>query len=430
MKSSAKFVLIGAVALIAAGLAFWHFSGASLTGVARQLILQTAGKSINGTLTLGEVDFSLPGDLTAQQVAVHDKAGALVAAARKLTIRLDLGDILSRSLDIGRVRNVRLEGLTLQLNRDRQERWNVSETLRRPTAEPAAPPALFRGRVEVADAAIAIVTPDSRYEFKQVNGTLDFANYPDIALDLKSRQGSADLAAKGVWNFSGGGKIEASVAGADPAAFTANSPLKGAVTTRFRLEGTTAKPTAQGSFSIPAGSLGDTAFRDAAGEFSWADGTLTLAGTTLNALGGSIATSGPIALDTRRFSQTVSGRNLDSSQLSDKDIQGRLNFSAQASGQGDGDHTNADGTFSMGAGSISGIAFEALTGNFAKRGPAMRYYNLRATIAGQVIAIDDADSLNSIKTLFRLPLVPGKPELPKTPAVPSLPKLPALPRLF
>ena len=119
MKNPVKLILIAIFALIAAGLAYWQFSGASLTGVARQLILQPAGKSINGTLTLGEIDFSLSGDLTAQKVAVHDKAGALVAAARKLTIRLDLGDILGRSLDIGRIRTVRLEGLTLQLNRDR-----------------------------------------------------------------------------------------------------------------------------------------------------------------------------------------------------------------------------------------------------------------------------------------------------------------------
>ena len=162
MKNPVKLILIAIFALIAAGLAYWQFSGASLTGVARQLILQPAGKSINGTLTLGEIDFSLSGDLTAQKVAVHDKAGALVAAARKLTIRLDLGDILGRSLDIGRIRTVRLEGLTLQLNRDRQERWNVSETLRRPAAAPAAPAAVFRGRVEVTDAAVAIATPDSR----------------------------------------------------------------------------------------------------------------------------------------------------------------------------------------------------------------------------------------------------------------------------
>jgi uncharacterized protein involved in outer membrane biogenesis len=308
MKNPVKLVLIGLFALIAAGLAYWQFSGASLTGVARQLILQTAGKSINGTLTLGEIDFSLAGELTAQQVAVHDKAGALVAAARKLTLKLDLGDILSRSLDIGRVRSVRLEGLTLQLNRDRQERWNVSETLRRPAAEPATPAAVFRGRVEVADAAVTVATPDSRYEFKQVNGQLDFANYPNIALDLKSKQGAADLSAKGVWNFSGGGKIDAAIAGADPTAFTADSPLTGAVTSRFRLEGTTAKPTAQGSFTIPAGTLGGTAFRDAAGQFTWADGTLTLAKTRLNALGGSISASGPIALDTRRFSPTLSAR--------------------------------------------------------------------------------------------------------------------------
>ena len=49
MKNSAKFALIGAIALIAAGLVFWHFSGSALTGVARQLLLQTAAKSLNGT---------------------------------------------------------------------------------------------------------------------------------------------------------------------------------------------------------------------------------------------------------------------------------------------------------------------------------------------------------------------------------------------
>lgn len=128
----------------------------------------------------------------------------------------------------------------------------------------------------------------------------------------------------------------------------------------------------------------------------------------------------------------MSGQNLDSSQLSEKDIQGRLQFSANVSGQGSWDGASADGDFSMGAGSISGIAFDALHGKFSKRGESLRYYSIRATIAGQTVYIDDADSLNSLKVLFKSPVIPGVtlPSALPSPPVPQLPKVPSLPKLF
>ena len=132
----------------------------------------------------------------------------------------------------------------------------------------------------------------------------------------------------------------------------------------------------------------------------------------------------------------MSGQNLDSSQLSDKDITGRLNFSATVQGQGAWENANADGTFDMGAGSVSGISFDALSGNFAKRGANTRYFNITAKIAGQSIYIGDAESINNLKLLFKNPLLPGLPGAPALPGTPSapfapaIPKLPALPRLF
>ena len=244
------------------------------------------------------------------------------------------------------------------------------------------------------------------------------------------------LAAKGSWNFSGGGNIVVTAEAVDPANYANSIPLKGPASFQANLAGTTANPTANGSFKIPTGTMGDMSFTNASGDFSFANSTLTLANTKLNAFGGNIQTHGPLHPDTLRYSQEVSGQNLDSSLLSDKDIQGRLAFSANVQGQGSWEGANADGTFEMGAGSVSGIAFDALSGNFAKRGANTRYYNLTAKIAGQSIFIGDAESLSNLKLLFKNPLVPGLsgapaiPGIPKTPTSPNIPRLPGLPKLF
>ena len=267
-------------------------------------------------------------------------------------------------------------------------------------------------------------------------GTLDFAKYPEIGLDLKTKDGTSLLAVKGAWNFSGGGNIMVTAEGVDPATYATSVRIKGATSFQATLAGTTANPSAKGSFKIPTGTLGDMAFSNASGDFTFANSTLSLTNTQLHAFGGSIQTHGPLYPDTLRYVQKLSGQNLDSSLLSDKDIQGRLVFSADVQGQGSWENANADGTFEMGAGSVSGIAFDALSGNFAKRGANTRYFNLTAKIAGHSIYIGDAESLNNLKQLFKAPLMPGIPGapaipgIPKAPASPGIPKLPTLPKLF
>jgi hypothetical protein len=427
MSMKFKYPLIGLVVVFVALTAGWKVFGASMTGTTKQFLLQTASNSINGTLSVGDVEFALPGALIANQVEVKDKSGALIASARTLALDLDLSELLSRSIDIGRIKKIRLEGLVLHFSRDKEHRWNATEALPHSTT---AVPAVFRGLVILSNATVAVVMPDNRYDFKNVDGSIDCAKYPDIGLDLKAKSDASALTAKGTWNFSGGGKVEVTADKIDPTAYSPNIPLKGVLTTKFVLTGTTDIPTAKGLFQIPVGSLNELAFTDATGDFSYSGSILSLSNVRMNAFGGSLSTSGPLQLDTLRYTQTISGQNIDSAQLSEKDIQGRINFTAEAQGQG-AQSSNADGTFQMGSGSMSGVAFEALTGTFAKRGGNTRYYNLRVTIAGQTIYIGEADSLTSIKIpLLNLALPNSLPIAPKTPQFPVVPKNPVLPKIF
>ena len=432
MNPKAKYLLIGLIVGLLIVTAAWKMFGASATGAAKQFLLQTASSSINGTLSVGDVEFSLPGSLVARQVELKDKSGALIAAAKTLTLDLDVSDLLSRSFDISRIRKLSFDGLILNLNRDKERRWNVTEALPKSSA---APLSIFRGMLVASNATVTILMAENRYEFKNVDGTIDFAKHPDLSLDLKAKSGSASITAKGLWNFSGGGNIQVSVDRVEPASYSPNIPLTGALTTNFVLSGTTDKPTATGTFQNPSGSAGAIAFTDAAGDFSLSGSTLSLSNTRMNALGGSLTASGPIYLDTLRYVQKVSGQNIDSAHLSDRDIHGRINFQAEAQGQGAQPGISADGAFQMGAGSISGVTFEALTGNFSKRGSYTRYYNIRVTIAGQTIYIGDADSLEALKIPFLNLTLPGMlpgtlPGVPQTPQLPSLPKVPSLPKLF
>ena len=432
MNKQIKFSLIAFAALLLLAFGSWQLFGASLTETVKQKLIQTAANSLNGSLSVGAVDFSTSGSLTAKQVALKDKSGALVASAQSISIHFDLSDLLSRRFDVERVRTVNLDGLVLNLDQNKQKQWNATTVLKS-AGQPATPGGTFRGKVSVINATVSVATPDSRYVFKNVAGTLDFAKYPDIAMDLLTKEGASLLAAKGTWNFSGGGNLIVNAEGIEPSTYATAIPLKGPTSFQATITGTTVNPVAKGSFKIPAGSLGDMAVSNASGDFSFANSTLSLANTKLNAFGGSIQTSGPLHPDTLRYVQNVSGQNLDSSQLSDKDITGRLNFSAAVQGQGAWENANADGTFDMGAGSVSGIAFDALSGSFAKRGANTRYFNITAKIAGQSIYIGDAESINNLKLLFKNPLLPGAPALPgshATPIAPAIPKLPALPRLF
>ncbi|MBP2667100.1 MAG: hypothetical protein H6Q76_2080, partial [Firmicutes bacterium] len=174
MNPKAKYLVLGLIVGLLAVTAAWKMFGASATGAAKQFLLQTASSSINGTLSVGDVEFSLPGALVVRQVELKDKSGALIAAAKALTLDLDVSDLLSRSFDISRIRKVSFDGLILNLSRDKEKRWNVTEAL--PKAS-AAPLSIFRGVLAASNATVTVLMAENRYEFKNIDGTIDFAKH-------------------------------------------------------------------------------------------------------------------------------------------------------------------------------------------------------------------------------------------------------------
>ena len=170
--------------------------------------------------------------------------------------------------------------------------------------------------------------------------------------------------------------------GMSPTVFNPNSALRGNIAFQTTVTGTPDNNQARGNFQIASGALGELAFSGASGGFSYAGGVLTLVGGRAQCLGGTITLNGTVVPKTMEYHQQVNGQNIDAAQLSDRDVQGRADFAASISGVGDWDKANADGNFKMNSGSVKGIAFNGLTGNFAKRGRQTEFTNLKFNMLG------------------------------------------------
>ena len=401
--------------------------GSTMSGTVKQLVLSAASEALNGTLTIGDVDLSLSGNLVIKNPVLKDKDAKQIAAASAVSISFDISDLLGKKFGMDRVRKIVVEDAVFDLIRDKDERWNAGDALLKKKSDG---PTTFRGQIQFKNVTSNITLDTTKAAFQNVEGQIEFATYPVIGIDLRTKNGSSVINAKGTWKQDGGGSLSIKSESAEFAAFLPTIPLKGPTALEAVTIGTNDKPVTKGSFKIPNGSLSTMAFANATGEFTFQDSVLTLSNTKAAAFGGTIFSTGTVYPATLRFVQKVSGQNVDVTQLTDKDIQGRVDFSADVRGQGSWDEANADGNFAMGSGSVSGISFSSMTGNFTKRGAQMHFYNIRAQIAGQMIDIGDAAGLDGLKESFKKPSLPGiKAPTPSIPA-PSAPKLPGLPRVF
>lgn len=216
--------------------------------------------------------------------------------------------------------------------------------------------------------------------FRKQGNRLDLSN---VGVTLSGQRlsvgGSVTLA-------TGGGSpqlnLTISSGGLNANVFNPNSALKGSIAFQATVTGTPQKNQARGNFQIGSGALGELAFSAASGGFSYIDGVLTLSGGRAQCLGGSLALSGTVVPKTMEYRQQVNGTNIDAAQLTDKDVQGRADFAATISGTGDWDKANGDGNFKMNSGSVKGISFNGLTGNFSKRGRQTEFANLKFNMLG------------------------------------------------
>jgi len=201
----------------------------------------------------------------------------------------------------------------------------------------------------------------------QFSGNLDGLQLQNMKLVISGQQttGQGSLS----WP-QGHARIDAvlSVPDADPEAFVSGLTVQRPVACQIRIVGPLTAPEVSGSFSIPHAVFSAMPVNKVTGNFRYADPRLVLQGVSAAVYQGTIRAAGEVQTTNQSYELETSGHSLDSSRLTDKDVQGPLDFNGHVSGKGEWAVTQ--GTFIIRDGNAYGIPFLTMTGHFIKRGAA------------------------------------------------------------
>ncbi len=153
---------------------------------------------------------------------------------------------------------------------------------------------------------------------------------------------------------------------ADPAAFVSGITAMRPLALQVQIAGPVAQPYITGNFSLPQISFSSMAVNSVTGNFRYADNKVLLQQVQGTAYQGNLTASGSVMTEDQSYELDVNGQGLNSSQLTDKDVQGPLTFNGRVSGKGETAVTR--GNFSIQEGKTYGIAFQKMTGLFVKQG--------------------------------------------------------------
>lgn len=295
---------------------------------------------------------ALDGKLAQAPVKLSGQWGT--AAGARLALSATGLDLLQLGLTAGddplQIAAGKLDELTVQLGKD---------------AAGALALQVFAGRFSAVQTAGAVVLTQGRGQFNKQGEAILFQDVQARYKDQPVNASGQVLAGK---NGQQTMQFALDLPAGDPAALLPGAPATGPLAVRATLAGPVLAPVLAGSFSLAGLQFGDLAVSGIAGEFSYAGQTLNLLGATGGMAGGTVSAAGELYPDTGGYALSVSGRALDSTQLTKKEVRGPLSLTGLA--VGDAAAAVVQGSFQISGGKAYGVSFRTLSGNFVKRGAA------------------------------------------------------------
>ncbi|MDF2633999.1 MAG: hypothetical protein K0R78_873 [Pelosinus sp.] len=220
-----------------------------------------------------------------------------------------------------------------------------------------------------AEGSFSGVTMNGKMKIEEGQGKFSTDGTKIALEDLKlliagqSAQGQGNIS----WN-NGVGMLDFAftLPDADPAAFMSGITVARPLVLQVHVNGSVSEPNIGGSFSFPQISFSNMTVDSVTGNFRYTGNKVMLQQVQGSAYQGTLAASGTVVTENQSYELDVSGQGLNSSQLTDKDVQGPLAFNGHVSGKGEAAVTR--GNFAIHDGKTYGLAFQKMTGLFVKNG--------------------------------------------------------------
>ncbi len=400
MSKRVKIIGVGLLGLIVLLGALLLINGPKVAAEVKNTVVARINQEINGKVEVGDVGFSVLGRVTVSRIAVTDSQNKPVASCGEVVINYDFSDLIRGNFGLNVVRSVTVSAPKASLVQDKTGRWNIEDLVKKtgdkketqPGTKPAESELAFRGQVTVTDGSVDVAMPESNRKFENISGKISFAEYPKLDIeDTTAVLSGQKFSVKGQVILADPEtqlKMVVASAAFDPAAVSPDLPLKGIAAVNLDVGGTAGKPLITGSAQIPQGTFADMPFSGATSNFRYSEKVLTIDSLNGAVYGGTISGTGTVVPDTLQYKMEFTGNRMDTALITERAVQAAADFNADVDGTGNFDNAYAAGNFRLGAGTVSGVSFGSMTGQFRKSGGRLSFSNLVLDVAGRQLKAD------------------------------------------
>lgn len=324
----------------------------STVHIANDVVMQTI-EAVDGTLDFttypAAVEVALKGRASQAKLALTGKWGETLPG--ELMLQTDGFDIAKLSGLLPAAKEIRLEKGILKNAKVVAKRGENSTVQYR--AEGSFSALTVTGQVDISEGQGNFSADETGLQFNELS----------LKIFGQKAAGKGNILLRGDKQML---DFELNLPDVDPASLFSGLAVQRPLSAEVKIAGPLAKPLITGSFKIPQVTVSNMSVSEVTGNMRYDDGRLTLQQVRGAAFQGKLSLSGEVITASESYELKVAGSGMNSSALTDKDVQGPLEFSGHVSGNGSGATTK--GEFIIRDGKAYGVAFQTLTGNFIRRG--------------------------------------------------------------
>lgn len=375
-------LLLAIIVIVVAGVSWRTQSHMVMAGIQDKLV-DELGKTINGQVTVGHIEVSSLKTLTLYNAEVHDRQGNRIGVSEKIIVAVSLLDLIRGHVGVDAITNISVYNPQLNLV-EHAGQWNVQTLLSKEQQQATA----FHGKVTLIDGSALVSSQQGQWPLEQVNGMLDFAEWPTIVIHISAAHKGGAIVADGNINTTGRGVIRvkadqidvADMAGLVPADNSLQLLAGKARDVVITLERSSKGSNYAGEANLSgiAADIDGVPVREAGGLITFTPDNLYLYQNTAKVHGQPVAVRGRVSLNTSEpvLDLTVSSAGFDPAVLGYGQVQGAVLFDAQVSGTAT--NPSISGKFTLPQGQIVGYAASDATA--------------KLTLANKVVTVEQAEA--------------------------------------
>ncbi|MGL5206376.1 MAG: translocation/assembly module TamB domain-containing protein [Acidaminococcaceae bacterium] len=162
----------------------------------------TAAEYVNGKINIGSLRVSDSLKITADDVAVFDTKGELLASSPSVNVSVNVWKGILQADPIKAVDMITVNRPVFHLQMDEKEHWNVKDVIKQRGPEKSR----FAGMVRIVDGKSEVATPFGKWSFG-VDGSIDAAADPNYELNIALAYGGETWKITGLVNTKAKGSL-------------------------------------------------------------------------------------------------------------------------------------------------------------------------------------------------------------------------------